>query len=86
MNTTSHFEIEGTPLLSLHKFCKKVGISDITAWRWRKNGWLKTVNIAGRPYLTDKALADFMCAEPKRVNLPKFTRCLNIRELFAADI
>jgi hypothetical protein len=27
---------------------------------WRKNGWLTTVNIAGRPYLTDKALADFM--------------------------
>ena len=32
----------------------------MTAWRWRKRGWLKTVNIAGRPYLTDKALAEFL--------------------------
>ena len=32
----------------------------MTAWRWRKRGWLETVNIAGRPYLTDKALAEFL--------------------------
>ncbi len=60
MNTLSHLPIEGRPILSLHKFCEQAGISDVTAWRWRKNGWLTTVNIAGRPYLTDKALADFM--------------------------
>ena len=60
MNTTSHFTIEGRPILSLHKFCEQAGISDVTAWRWRRCGWLTTVNIAGRPYLTDKALADFM--------------------------
>jgi predicted site-specific integrase-resolvase len=44
----------------LHKFCEQAGISDVTAWRWRKSGWLTTVNIAGRPYLTDKAIADFL--------------------------
>src|SRR5690349_2926651 len=60
VNTTSRFTIEGRPILSLHKFCEKAGISDTTAWRWRKSGWLTTVNIAGRLYLTDKALADFM--------------------------
>ena len=60
MNTISNFNIENRPILSLHKFCELAGISDVTAWRWRNNGWLTTVNIAGRPYLTDKALSDFM--------------------------
>lgn len=60
MNTISPYKIEGRPILSLHKFCQQAGISDVTGWRWRKNGWLTTVNIAGRPYLTDKALADFL--------------------------
>jgi hypothetical protein len=46
--------------MSLHKFCENAGVSRSTGWRWRKNGWLTTVNIAGRPYLTDKALAEFM--------------------------
>jgi hypothetical protein len=58
--STSNFKIEGRPILSLHKFCDQAGISHTTGWRWRKNGWLTTVNIAGRPYLTDKALAEFM--------------------------
>ena len=60
MNTQPFFPIEGRPIQSLHKFCEQAGISDVTAWRWRKRGWLKTVNIAGRPYLTDKALAEFL--------------------------
>jgi len=60
VNTTSNFTIEGRPILSLHKFCELAGISDVTAWRWRKSGWLTTVNIAGRPYLTDKAVSEFL--------------------------
>jgi predicted site-specific integrase-resolvase len=60
VNTPSEFKTEGRPILSLHKFCQQAGISDVTAWRWRKNGWLTTVNIAGRPYLTDRAMADFL--------------------------
>jgi hypothetical protein len=30
-----------------------------TLWRWRKKGWLKTVNICGRQYVSADALADF---------------------------
>lgn len=74
MNTTSHFTIEGRPILSLHKFCEQAGISDVTAWRWRKSGWLTTVNIAGRPYLTDKALADFL----RRVEAGEFAKEPNV--------
>jgi predicted site-specific integrase-resolvase len=63
--------------MSLSRFCKQAGISDVTAWRWRRAGWLTTINIAGRQYLTGAALSEFMsraesgefakeCRVPKR--------------------
>ena len=48
------------PIVSLHRFTEGIGVSPVTTWRWRKNGWLKTINIAGRPYLTGGALKDFL--------------------------
>lgn len=35
------------------------GVSDVTLWRWRKNGWIKLVNISGRPYVDLASLAEF---------------------------
>jgi hypothetical protein len=49
----------GKGIVALKKFSRDVGISAVTAWRWRKQGWLQTVTIAGRPYLTVEGLADF---------------------------
>jgi hypothetical protein len=46
-------------VISLAKWLEQVGVTPITAWRWRKKGWLKTVNIAGRQYLTEEAINDF---------------------------
>jgi predicted site-specific integrase-resolvase len=46
-------------VVSLSKWLAEVGITPITAWRWRKKGWLKTVNIAGRQYLTQEAIDEF---------------------------
>jgi hypothetical protein len=60
MNTTLGPDSANRPIVSLHKFCQEAGISGVTAWRWRKAGWLSTVNIAGRPYLTGEAIADFL--------------------------
>lgn len=60
VNPTTFAPLTGRPILSLRTFTKQAGISDTTAWRWRRNGWLVTVNIAGRPYLTDKSLGDFL--------------------------
>jgi len=31
----------------------------LTAWRFRKRGWLQTVNIAGRQYITSEGIAKF---------------------------
>ena len=47
------------PLVALGKFLEEAGLSSITAWRWRRKGWLKTTNICGRQYLTAEAIEDF---------------------------
>lgn len=60
MNTTTKNTLDTRPLMSLAKFCRDSGISDVTAWRWRRRGWLVTVNICGRQYITDKGLAEFL--------------------------
>ena len=46
-------------VISLNRWLVQVGVTQITAWRWRKKGWLKTVNIAGRQYLTQEAIDEF---------------------------
>jgi predicted site-specific integrase-resolvase len=47
-------------MLSLDAWLKQVGVTTCTGWRWRKRGWLKTVNICGRVYITQEAIAEFM--------------------------
>lgn len=49
-----------SPLVSVASFCRGIGRSPVTAWRWTKLGWLdKPVNIAGKPYLTREAIEKF---------------------------
>ena len=45
--------------IALDRFLETLGIADTTAWRWRKRGWLKTDNIAGRVYILPKNLKEF---------------------------
>lgn len=45
--------------MALSRWCERVGVAPVTAWRFRKRGWLKTINIAGRVYLTDEAMKEF---------------------------
>ena len=46
-------------VISLTVWLAQVGVTACTAWRWRKKGWLKTVNICGRQYLTPDAIEEF---------------------------
>ena len=46
-------------VVSLAKWLEQVGVTPVTAWRWRQRGWLTTVNIAGRQYLTQEAIDEF---------------------------
>lgn len=38
---------------------KGLSISATTAWRWREAGWITTVNINGRNYVTKEAVEEF---------------------------
>jgi hypothetical protein len=49
----------GAAVISLSKWMQAVGITACTVWRWRKKGWLQTINIAGRQYLTQEAIDRF---------------------------
>lgn len=46
-------------IISLNAWREQVGVTACTVWRWRKKGWLKTVNICGRLYLTQESINDF---------------------------
>jgi predicted site-specific integrase-resolvase len=46
-------------IVSLRQWLADTGVTACTAWRWRKKGWLKTINICGRQYLTREAIDEF---------------------------
>jgi hypothetical protein len=45
--------------MALKKWTASVGVTAITAWRWRRDGMLETINIAGRPYVTREGIEKF---------------------------
>jgi hypothetical protein len=51
--------VPAAAVISLHKWMEQIGVTACTVWRWRKKGWLQTVNIAGRQYLTQAAMDEF---------------------------
>jgi predicted site-specific integrase-resolvase len=57
-NSETH-PIPGAAVVSLSRWLEQVGVTTCTTRRWRKKGWLKTVNIAGRQYLTQEAIDEF---------------------------
>jgi hypothetical protein len=61
MDSTSHKQhrTDSVAVISLSKWVERVGVAAVTAWRWRKKGWLNTVNISGRQYITQEAIEEF---------------------------
>jgi predicted site-specific integrase-resolvase len=57
--SSSRFLGANCAIISLSAWLEQVGVTACTAWRWRKKGWLKTVNICGRQYLTQDSLDEF---------------------------
>jgi len=45
--------------MTLRRFTEEMGISHVTCWRWRNNGWLHTFLIAGRHYVTREEIRKF---------------------------
>jgi hypothetical protein len=48
-------EISGSPaspIVLFGLFLDSLGVTAPTGWRWRKLGWIDTINIAGRVYVS----------------------------------
>jgi hypothetical protein len=58
-NATQVPQKPARPLTPLADVAASLGKTTSTLWRWRKNGWLRTVNICGKIYISDAALAEF---------------------------
>jgi hypothetical protein len=41
-----------SPIILFGLFLDSLGVTAPTGWRWRKLGWIKTLNIAGRVYVS----------------------------------
>jgi len=51
--------IDSEPPIALDKFIEQSGLSAVTVWRYRRSGWLNTLNICGRHYVTRAEIARF---------------------------
>lgn len=76
------------PPMALNKFIEESGLSSVTLWRYRRAGWLHTLNICGRHYLTRSEIARFnarassgefakspITPGPQRQKLPEKSSC-----------
>src|ERR1051326_1332216 len=52
-------ELDASPPIALDKFMAESGLSPVTIWRYRRAGWLRTLNINGRHYLTRAEILRF---------------------------
>jgi hypothetical protein len=59
MQSTERIPIETMPPISLEAFRMQMGLSPVSLWRFRKRGWLTTIVIAGRHYVTPEAMLEF---------------------------
>lgn len=50
---------EQARLTPFHTFLAGMGRTSVTGWRWRRRGWINTVSIAGRLYVTQAELQRF---------------------------
>jgi hypothetical protein len=61
MSNSNHSEKATAP--KLHRFdswLRTIPASSTTGWRWRKERMIRTLNIAGRVYIAEDAIAEFM--------------------------
>jgi hypothetical protein len=59
VRSTSSFWADTEPPMALDKFIELSGLSAVTLYRFRKRGFLKTINICGRHYVARSEIARF---------------------------
>jgi hypothetical protein len=48
-----------SPIILFGLFLESLGVTPPTGWRWRKLGWINTLNIAGRVYVSREEIERF---------------------------
>jgi len=48
-----------SPLVCFNTFLESLGVTQATGWRFRKRGWVRTVNLAGRLYVARSEIERF---------------------------
>jgi hypothetical protein len=66
-------------LVSLSKWLNEMGVTNTTGWRWRKKGMLQVINIYGRLYLTEEAIAEFV----KKAGAGEFSKNIKPKSIAA---
>jgi hypothetical protein len=46
-------------LIAFDRWLSAIPVTSTTGWRWRKRGWIKTVNISGRIYISRQEIISF---------------------------
>jgi hypothetical protein len=59
LNGESGYNGDYEPPMALDRFMELSGLSAVTLYRWRKSGFLKTLNISGRLYVARSEIARF---------------------------
>jgi hypothetical protein len=52
-------EAPASPIVLFGLFLESLGVTSPTGWRWRKRGWINTVNICGRLYVSRQEINRF---------------------------
>jgi hypothetical protein len=52
-------EVDSQPPMALSQFIEQTALSPTTVWRFRKKGFLRTLNICGRHYVLRSEIARF---------------------------
>jgi hypothetical protein len=59
MQNINNTDLNGHALVPFNSFLKQNGRSSSSGYRWRKNGWIKTINISGHLYVSQDEIDRF---------------------------
>jgi hypothetical protein len=61
--------------LPLKEWTTRMGLSSVTVWRWRRQGWLKVVRVGSRLFLRPEDITEF----EERAALGEFSKPANLK-------